>query len=205
MIAALEAARIVEWDYRQFRDRPIVDRLCEAGRCFSIVEHAAGLIGICRGTTDFAGWLFNLRAIAKAWPGVGEAGDRWHGGWLENAVRGAGFFRDRGIGLLIGHSKGAAEAQIIALSLGIDAITFCAPKPLLRPVRRRAMPVIVNHCRTDDIVCRAPLLPGYRRVGRTIWHRPLKRHWGEDHRIRHMIDMLDGSEACEMIEEAQAT
>lgn len=188
MIDALEAARLVKADYDNQLD--LFDRKREAGLCFSIARHEGRLIGICRGTTDGAGWRANLSFFHKPWPGTGETGDEWHKGWLENAKAGALFFAGRNVAMLLGHSKGGAEAQIIAVSLGIDAMTFGAPAPLWRRVSR-ALPSIVNHCRADDLVCRLPpAWLGYRRVGETVWHEPAKRHWGEDHRIGNYIEAV---------------
>ena len=201
-IQALEAALLVRADYDNKLD--VWDRLKGNGRCFTIARHKGVLVGIARGTTDGAGWRTNLSFFHKPWKGVGETGDEWHRGWLDEAQKAVGFFRGKGLALLLGHSKGAATVQIASLSLGIDAITFAAPAPLWRRVSRAA-PVVVNHCRTDDLVCRLP--PewlGYRRVGRTIWYEPKRRHWGEDHRIDHYIAVLDGSEPCETVEEGTA-
>lgn len=100
---------------------------------------------------------------------------------------------------VIGHSLGAASAQIVGPSLGKPTVCFASPKPLLfgRPPRPD---LVVNYCREDDLICRVPPglfdgLIGFAHVGAVVWLKPSARNLGEDHRIDNYIEELEAEPA----------
>ncbi len=152
------------------------------------------------GTNEFADWFnFNLEVFADGRPErvgfdvvPGDSGARWHAGFLKHARYVYTFAKPQGIRLVIGHSLGAASAQIVGSSLGIPTIAFASPRPLLGGARFRGEGWVVNVCRTDDTVCHVPPdFLGFRHVGSVYWLSPPTPHVGEDHRIDAYIEAIE--------------
>ena len=120
------------------------------------------------GTNEKSDWSnFNFNV------GKGEAGRTWHAGFLKHAMAVYPFGKGAGAKLVIGHSLGAASAQIVAASLGIPAICFASPRPLRGQSRVKGEHRVLNVCRADDPVCSLPLpLLGFRQIGKVCWLRP---------------------------------
>lgn len=89
----------------------------------------------------------------------GHSGTTWHQGFLAYSVVVFDWLKTHGITpkYVIGHSLGAAAAQILCKSYGAPGIGFAAPRPKLikGPVKHDEKCLLIN--RFDDIV---PKLPG---------------------------------------------
>ena len=120
------------------------------------------------GTNEKADWVnFNFDV------GKGDSGRAWHAGFLKHAMSIYPFAKGAGAKLVIGHSLGAASAQIVASSLGVPAICFASPRPLRGRTRIKGEHRILNVCRVDDPVCSLPLqILGFRQIGKACWLRP---------------------------------
>lgn len=153
---------------------------------------------VIEGTNEPADWfLFNMNLLISPDPTQGDSGAWYHAGFYNHAQLVFSFAKplaDR-IKLVVGHSLGAASAQIVGPSLKKRTLAFAAPKPFLRgkPIRPKLVTVIN---REDDFVCRLPGglfngALGYGHVGEVNWIRPSGVHFGEDHRIDKYIDLLE--------------
>jgi hypothetical protein len=152
---------------------------------------------IIEGTNSFDDWFdYNFDLFGDLSTVAGDSGARYHQGFYNHAMRAYAFakpFKDQ-IRLVLGHSLGAASAQIAGPSLGKRTIAFASPRPLLRgdPVSPH---LVTNYCREDDLVCEVPPglfggAIGFQHIGAVVWMKPEKRHAGEDHRIDKYIQMF---------------
>lgn len=163
------------------------------------------------GSNSFADYIrFNLRIIrlgAKQLKLTYKQGDNevfsedakagasrtiWHQGFLAHATiiyDWIGKDQSNWPNLVIGHSLGAASAQILSKTFVTPAIGFAAPK--LRKVNGR-----INHdhlslsiCRDDDVVCTLP--GGFHHTGqiKKLIHKKRKR--GLNHNMKAYIDALE--------------
>lgn len=159
---------------------------------------------IIEGTNSLDDWWrynFDLFANPKTVDGDnkrkdGEPSAYYHEGFYNHAMRAFAFAKAywNEIDFVIGHSLGAASAQIAGPSLGKRTVAFASPKPLLRgdPL---APELVTNICREDDLICRLPPgifggAIGFGHIGEVEWLTPATRHPGEDHRIDKYIDIL---------------
>ena len=136
------------------------------------------------GTNEKSDWFkFNFK--------VGRGSTRtWHKGFLAHAQTVYGFAKSLEPRLIVGHSLGAASAQIVGYSLQVPTIAFASPKPLVKglEIPHNKWTMIQNICREDDLVCALP--PNFQHVGFVNWLAPKKHHWGEDHRIDNYVDAM---------------
>lgn len=198
MIDALNAARLVEADYYARETLDVSETLDIRGVQASIVLWQGLRVLLVRGTDERLDWLrFNLRF----WPRV-QAGDTrmWSRGFLRHGEAVYAFAKGKPLDCIVGHSLGAACAQIIGPSLGLPAIAFASPRPLYKGPQPERADLVTNYCRVDDLVTRLPPPAwGFKHVGKATWYRPARRHWGEDHRIPALLSIMDGSEACDVV------
>lgn len=129
--------------------------------------------GVVRGTDplDPFDWIANLRFL-PATEVSGGARWWWHRGFLSVARRAWGFFRGRGVEVLVGHSQGAAAAACCAVSLGVPAVCFAQPRCAwgVNPDRDGLVRTIN---RSDDPINSVPpWWAGYRWVGSVELRRP---------------------------------
>lgn len=99
---------------------------------------------------------------------LGFSRTRWHQGFFRhaNTIRTwIGDTPDDWPTMIIGHSLGAASAQILSKTWSAPAIGFAAPRP-----RKASGPIVLDElslsiCRDDDIVCFLP--SSFHRMGKT--------------------------------------
>lgn len=117
------------------------------------------------GTNELSDWRdFNMDT------GAGDSGRKWHRGFLRHAQLVYTFAKGAGAKRVVGHSLGAASAQIVAPSLGLPAICFASPRPLRSKARFKGEHRVLNICRHDDTVCHLPFpFLGFRQVGKVHW------------------------------------
>lgn len=163
------------------------------------------------GTNESLDWIdYNLEAFNIVGPEqqlfatkMGDSGRfEWHAGFLEHAFRVYTFASILQPKLIVGHSLGAASAQIVGASMKVPTLAFASPRPLRQRRRRRADPktqpeganYVLNLLRTDDLVCDVPpRWLGFTHVGQVIRMNPWGIHLGEDHRINHYMDAMTDS------------
>ena len=121
----------------------------------------------------------------------GSRGAVFHEGFLRHASRLQGFARDNGAKFIIGHSLGAASAQILGTALGVPAIGFASPRVKLGAGKLKNESKVLNICRADDLVTRVPPSEaGFRRLGKTVRLVPPKTNPGMDHSMPEYIESL---------------
>lgn len=84
---------------------------------------------------------------------------------------------------IIGHSLGAASAQILSAGYGIPAIGFAAPRPSRTASARAAADKCLLVNRTDDNVCTLP--GGFHHLGDVRAIKPHAPNFGMDHNMGH--------------------
>lgn len=113
----------------------------------------------------------------------GASGTFWHQGFLAYAKVIYEWLDSENIKpeTIIGHSLGAAAAQILSKSYAAPAIGFAAPRPkfVKGPVKYDKLCLLIN--RNDDLV---PTLPsGFHHMGTTKLLAPPPRHWFASHKM----------------------
>jgi hypothetical protein len=131
------------------------------------------------GTNESDDWMnFNLDVSS------GDSGRKWHSGFLKHAKIVFPFAKGAGAKRVLGHSLGAASAQIVASSLGIPAICFASPRPIRGRTRFTGEHRVLNVCRFDDTVCYLPFVfLGYRQLGKVHWVSPKEPQSAGSHRL----------------------
>ncbi len=139
------------------------------------------------GTNEVSDWInFNFDV------GKGDSGRSWHNGFLRHAQAVYPFAKGAGARLVIGHSLGAASAQIVGVSLGVPAICFASPRPLRGRTRFKGEHRVLNVCRHDDAVCSLPLpILGFRHVGKVHWISPREQQSEGSHRLADYLRAMD--------------
>ncbi|SLN51770.1 alpha/beta hydrolase family protein [Pseudooctadecabacter jejudonensis] len=137
----------------------------------------------------------NLVASAAKlkWPGIGTAAAAalWHKGFARHAMVIANALDGVKPKFIVGHSLGAAAAQILGCIWGVPAIGFASPMPLRTQGWLANEHKILNVVRNDDFVCRVPPKSlGFRRVGNTQVMMPRGINIGEDHSMKQYIKLL---------------
>lgn len=109
----------------------------------------------------------------------------WHQGFLAHAKIVQDWLMDNSYrpSFIIGHSLGAASAQILSAGWNVPAVAFAAP----RPCRTASALIAAKRClcinRTDDRVCGLP--GGFHHLGRVHFCRPRAPNPGIDHSMAH--------------------
>ncbi|MEO1309050.1 MAG: hypothetical protein AAFV38_14370 [Pseudomonadota bacterium] len=150
------------------------------------------------GTNDPRDWRrFNLQIglrtlrFANSAARPGASGIRWHGGFLDHAEILYNWVKDKRPRRLIGHSLGAASAQIVGASLDIPVIAFASPQPKRDSRRFPGEHLVLNIKRSDDPVCKLPsTLLAFSTLGRTAMLRPAEPEFGLRHNMRHYIALM---------------
>lgn len=181
-----EAAEIMQATYHGTTGDETVSGFDVAGAQAVLLKRGDRRILVIPGTNERSDWTdFNFDLLA------GDSGTNWHAGFMRHARLVYTFAKMADPHFIIGHSLGAASAQIVGMSLRRPTIAFASP----RPMRSREQPPgagwVVNICRTDDAVCWVPPpLLGFHHVGSSYWLSPDEPHVGEDHRIDKYISLL---------------
>ncbi|SLN45302.1 hypothetical protein PSA7680_02314 [Pseudoruegeria aquimaris] len=113
------------------------------------------------GTNEFSDWFeFNFDVFGTEGHGFevaqGDSGAVWHAGFLEHAQTVFSFAKPLKPKFIIGHSLGAASAQIVGSSLRIPTIAFASPRTNRGEKRFSGAGWVLNICRVDDTVCQVP-------------------------------------------------
>jgi hypothetical protein len=115
----------------------------------------------------------------------------WHQGFLAHAniiYNWIGKDPSKWPKFIIGHSLGAASAQILSKTFLTPAIGFAAPRLRKTSGAVKYDNLSLSICRDDDIVCNLP--PGFHHTGQTsiLYHKNRKR--GLNHKMESYIDAL---------------
>jgi hypothetical protein len=114
----------------------------------------------------------------------------WHQGFLAHAKVVQDWLMDNGYSpsFIIGHSLGAASAQILSAGWNVPAVVFAAP----RPCRTASALTAAKRClcinRTDDQVCNLP--GGFLHLGDVRLCRPRGPSPGIDHSMAHYRQVI---------------
>ena len=128
-----------------------------------------------------------------SWDKMGKASGNaiWHKGFATHAATIANKLGRAKPTFIIGHSLGAAAAQILGCIYGVPAIGFASPMPRRGKGRLQHEGLVLNVVRNDDTVCRMPPRHfGFRRVGNTEVMQPLSTNSGEDHSMDRYIELM---------------
>lgn len=128
-----------------------------------------------------------------SWDKMGKAGGNaiWHKGFAHHAATIANRLGNARPTFIIGHSLGAAAAQILGCIYGVPAVGFASPKPRRGKSKLRHEGLVLNVVRNDDLVCRMPpKVFGFRRVGNTEVMHPVSRNNSEDHSMPRYIELM---------------
>ncbi|MGC1494716.1 MAG: hypothetical protein WA790_02825 [Sulfitobacter sp.] len=151
------------------------------------------------GTNELSDWVdFNLNLGGSgAIDGhgfevvAGDSGARWHAGFLEHAQMVYMFAKGVRPKFIVGHSLGAASAQIVGMSLRVPTVAFASPQTCRTRTRLPNEGWVVNICRIDDTVCHfPPKFLGFRTIGSRYWLKPDELDAEEDHKIHNYADLL---------------
>jgi len=196
----LEAARVMEQVYYDLANAPYTHKIENNGVQAYFLEDRTLVIP---GTNELLDWFdFNFEAVnivGKETRGIAiRAGDsgkyRWHAGFLEHAHTVFTFANVLKPRRIIGHSLGAASAQIVGAFLKVPTFAFASPRPLRGATQPPGARFVINLCRSDDGICHVPpRLWDFRHVGATLWMSPAGINWGEDHRIDNYIELIQAA------------
>tara|TARA_R110002074_G_scaffold9848_5_gene38367 strand:- start:153 stop:794 length:642 start_codon:yes stop_codon:yes gene_type:complete len=151
------------------------------------------------GTNEFADWFdFNLKfgntstVEGHGFEVVpGDSGALWHAGFLEHAQMVYMFAKGVRPKFIVGHSLGAASAQIVGMSLRVPTVAFASPNTCRTRDRMQNEGWVVNICRIDDAVCHVPpKFLGFRTIGSRYWLKPDELDTEEDHKIHNYANLL---------------
>lgn len=195
-LSLLEATDLIEASYAQDNRSDIHTEIDINGVQAQYLK--SGVL-VIPGTNEFSDWFdFNLNvsngsaAISHGFEVVpGDSGTLWHAGFLEHAQIIYTFAKALRPKFIVGHSLGAASAQIVGSSLRVPTIAFASPQTCKSTTRLRGEGWVVNICRVDDTVCHVPpKFLGFRTVGSRYWMQPDELDGDEDHRIKNYRDLL---------------
>ena len=129
-----------------------------------------------------------------SWDKMGKAAGNaiWHKGFAQHAATIANKLGRAKPTFILGHSLGAAAAQILGCVYGAPAIGFASPMPRRGTTRLKNERYVLNVVRNDDTVCRMPPKRfGFRRVGNTEVMKPRGINFGEDHSMKQYIKLME--------------
>lgn len=129
---------------------------------------------IIPGTNHWTDWIrfnFNTMLVAGQQIGWNEVGTcignaKWHRGFAVHAREVHDFMGGRRPKFIIGHSLGAASAQILGCHYGVPTLCFASPNPRFGGTALSHEGWVMNVVYASDPVGRFPLqMNGYRRIG----------------------------------------
>lgn len=195
-ISLLDAAQMVSETYAGTNTAKIDNTIDVAGVQATFLKDGTLVIP---GTNEFSDWFdFNLNfGGARPTDGhgfevvSGDSGALWHAGFLEHAQMVYTFAKALRPKFIVGHSLGAASAQIVGMSLRIPTVAFASPQTCRTRPRLPNEGWVINVCRIDDAVCHVPpKFLGFRTIGSRYWLRPDELDDGEDHKIHNYAELL---------------
>lgn len=138
---------------------------------------------------DIIGKKFRAKDAAKS-----KTGAMFHAGFWEHAMNLHGFAKENKVKFIIGHSLGAATAQILGVALNVPAVGFASPRVKKGKRKLKYENQILNICRADDLVTRVPPSEaGFRRLGKTVRLVPPSVEKGLDHSMNDYLKALSFS------------
>lgn len=190
----MDAADLVANSYKGASHLPPVRRTVNKGHVGAFLLSDNTLV--IPGTNEADDWTKSNLVIGKqkiSWNAKGKAGGNaiWHKGFASFASTIANSLGGAKPTFIIGHSLGAAAAQILGCVYGVPVIAFASPMPRKGSTRLTHERLVLNVVRNDDPVGRLPPKNfGYRRVGNTEVMHPVKKEVGLRHAMPHYIDLM---------------
>ena len=179
----IDAAQHIRATYANANGHQVVDSFNKNGVQARILK--GGLLVIPGTNEKNDWWRFNFNVLR------GHSGSLWHDGFYKHAMAVYTWAKPRKPRYIVGHSLGAASAQIVGMSLAVPTIAFASPRPLKGRLVSSHGKWVININRRDDGICGLPpLAAGFRHVGRAEWIGPLSINLGEDHRMDKYIALL---------------
>ncbi len=189
--------------YRAYRkgkaDGKVTARLDNNGVQAAMMSDGTLLIDGSNEVYDWLGINIDVFDSVASQSAMGDSGKyEWHAGFLKHAQTVYAFAS--GLPLpprrIVGHSLGAASAQIVGLSLRVPTIAFASP--LTQRIRRfkktkrpKGRHWVLNIQRADDLVCGLPpKWLGFAHVGNVLTMSPKGVHDGQDHTTKNYLDAL---------------
>lgn len=202
----MDAAKLAQASYKPhlITSPQITDSLDQGGVQAHLCSDGTLLLPGSNSLLDYA--HFNLRVFnvggkkyrlsAKSTE-RGASGTVWHQGFLKYSKAVFDWVGSRKPKLIIGHSLGAAAAQILSKSWNRHAIGFAAPRPKSTggPVAHADKCLLI--CRVDDVVC--SLTPGFHHLGDARFLEPESVNWGGDHSMKNYIRILSKNKGPDRI------
>lgn len=118
---------------------------------------------VISGSNEVIDWIRNLNVyniLGKKYKAKSQAksktGAILHAGFNRYADLISRFAKDHGARFIIGHSLGAATAQILGSWMGVPAVGFASPRVKLGPRKVQNESKVLNICRLDDLVTHVP-------------------------------------------------
>ena len=131
----------------------------------------------------------------------GASGTKWHQGFLRYSIEIFEWLKKEGAvpNYIIGHSLGAAAAQILSKTYNAPAIGFAAPRPKWSKhgVVQDGRCLLVN--RTDDPVPKVP--SAYHHMGKTKLFKSVKHKSLFAHSMGHYINIIDEDDRFKVLPE----
>ncbi|MEL6207167.1 MAG: hypothetical protein AAFR47_17890 [Pseudomonadota bacterium] len=191
----IDAARIMQAGYAPQGRLSVARSLNRAGVQAHLLTDGTLVVP---GTNEHMDWVsFNLRvrprmsSVLASVLRSGASGARWHSGFLTHAEILFDWARPHRPRRIIGHSLGAASAQIVGASLKIPTIGFAAPRTKHGSTRFAGEGWVLNVNRTDDLVAwQPPRGFGFRHIGSLFALRPPQTNPGGDHKMKFYIQLL---------------
>jgi hypothetical protein len=190
----MDAAQLVENSYKGRAHLPPVRLDISEGhvQAFLLTDNTL----VIPGSNELVDYTKSNLVTGKqkiSWNTMGKAAGNaiWHKGFAGHASTIANKLGSLRPTFIIGHSLGAAAAQILGCIYGVPAIGFASPMPRRGKTRLTHEGLVLNVVRNDDTVCRMPPKHfGFRRVGNTEVMHPASPNPGEDHSMPHYIKLM---------------
>jgi hypothetical protein len=169
----MQAAHLARDSYDGAAALPILKRMTAPGTPAEAYLTQGGIL-VIPGTNGPEDWLrYNLQATHARGSTLGWAGKNafvaaslWHFGFLRHATEVLAFLGPEKPKAIVGHSLGAATAQILGTHFGVPTVTFAAPRPLIGELPLPNEGWVVNLVHTDDVIGMAlSATAGFRRLG----------------------------------------
>ncbi len=190
----MDAAELVANSYKGKSHLPPVRTIVKKGHVEAYLLSNNTLV--IPGTNDANDWTKSNLVIGKqkvSWKLKGKAGGNaiWHKGFAGFATTIYNQLGSARPTFIVGHSLGAAAAQILGCIYGVPAIAFASPMPRQGSRKLTNEHLILNVVRNDDPVCRLPPKNlGYRRAGNTEVMQPVTKDIGLRHAMEHYTDLM---------------
>ncbi|MGB3245958.1 MAG: hypothetical protein WBB25_15610 [Sulfitobacter sp.] len=195
-ISLLDAAEMVAQTYARTNTDDIETSIDVAGVQAVYLKNGTLVIP---GTNEFSDWFdFNLNfgsndtVDSHGFEVIqGDSGTLWHAGFLQHAQMVYMFAKALKPKFIVGHSLGAASAQIVGMSLRVPTVAFASPQTCRTRDRLPNEGWVINVCRIDDAVCHVPpKFLGFRTIGSRYWLQPDELDADEDHKIHNYATLL---------------